>query len=252
MSFDPYCGPAPLPANLWSTWNLDPVLLVLLAGLGLVVWTRPAIPRNQRLVQSAGVLVLAIAFVSPLCALSTALFLARILHHLLLVAAAAPLLVGLLPARLRAAGAWPTAAFVVHMAVLWAWHAPGPYGWALKGVLPYWIMELTLIASALWLWLAIARSGSAGGIALLLATVVQMGMLGALLTFAPRPLFEPHLLTTIPFGLSPLQDQQLAGLLMWVPAALPYVAVALLRVAGALSPSGTSTSSGEGAAWSRG
>lgn len=251
MSFDPYCGPAPLPASLWSTWNLDPVLLALLAGLALLVWVRPAIPRGQRLMQSAGVLVLAVAFVSPLCALSTALFSARILHHLLLVAVAAPLLVGLLPSRLRAAGAWPAAAFAVHMAVLWAWHAPGPYGWALTGVVPYWIMELTLIAPALWLWLAIERSGSAGGVALLLGTVVQMGMLGALLTFAPRALFEAHYLTTVPFGLSPLQDQQLAGLLMWVPAALPYVAVALFRVARALSGS-PSANTAEVAAWSRG
>ena len=62
----------------------------------------------------------------------------------------------------------------------------------------------------------------------LLGSIIQMGMLGALLTFAGQPLYEPHMTTTLPYGLTPLADQQLAGLLMWVPAALPYLAVALL------------------------
>jgi putative membrane protein len=56
--------------------------------------------------------------------------------------------------------------------------------------------------------------------------VLQMGMLGALLTFASVPLYVPHLTTTFAFGLDPLGDQQLAGILMWVPASLPYLAVA--------------------------
>ena len=69
----------------------------------------------------------------------------------------------------------------------------------------------------------------------LLATVVQMGMLGALLTFARDPVYAPHFATTLPYGLTPLADQQLAGLIMWVPAALPYVAAALLLLAARLS-----------------
>jgi len=46
---------------------------------------------------------------------------------------------------------------------------------------------------------------------------MQMGLLGAVLTFATHPLYLWHLTTTSPWGLTPLQDQQLAGVLMWVP-----------------------------------
>ena len=61
----------------------------------------------------------------------------------------------------------------------------------------------------------------------LVATIAQMGLLGAIIVFAPRPLYLVHLISTAPWGLSPLADQQLAGLLMWVPAMLPYLGVGL-------------------------
>jgi putative membrane protein len=74
------------------------------------------------------------------------------------------------------------------------------------------------------------RRSAGAAIALLLGTTIQMGMLGALLTFSREPLFAAHMDTTHAFGLSPLADQQLSGLLMWVPAALPYLFAALLRL----------------------
>ena len=57
--------------------------------------------------------------------------------------------------------------------------------------------------------------------------MVQMGVLGALITFASRPLYAPHWSTTAPWGLAPLEDQQLAGLVMWAPAAAIYLLAAL-------------------------
>ncbi len=57
-----------------------------------------------------------------------------------------------------------------------------------------------------------------------------MGLLGAVITFARVPLYPPHFATTDPFGLSALADQQLAGLIMWVPATIPYLAAALLLI----------------------
>ncbi|MFD1807047.1 hypothetical protein ACFSHQ_02205 [Gemmobacter lanyuensis] len=77
-----YCGPAPDPAALWNRWNMDPLLLLALGMLALSVRRSPT--------GLGGVGVLAVAFVSPLCALSAALFSARVLHHLALVAVAAP------------------------------------------------------------------------------------------------------------------------------------------------------------------
>jgi len=117
----------------------------------------------------------------------------------------------------------------VHAAVMWAWHAPGAYSSGLASVPAYWLMQVTLLASAWLLWRAILSPVAPAGMAFMAlgATIGQMGLLGALLVFAPRPLYAEHLASTAAWGLSPLADQQLAGLLMWMPAMLPYVAVAI-------------------------
>jgi putative membrane protein len=63
-----------------------------------------------------------------------------------------------------------------------------------------------------------------------------MGLLGALIVFAPRPLYTLHVASTAAWGLTPLADQQLAGLLMWVPAILPYLGVGLWIAWSSLRP----------------
>ena len=214
-----YCGPAAVPEALWTRWNFDPLLIAALAGLALLVGTGRGANRRAGW---AAIAVMALVFVSPLCALSSALFSARVLHHVLLVAAAAPLLALAFP--LRRLGAPPLAALVgVFAAVMWLWHAPGPYGWGLASVPAYWLMQATLLGSAWLLWRAILAAATPAGMAFIAlgTTVGQMGLLGALLVFAPRPLYAEHLASTAAWGLSPLADQQLAGLLMWVPAMLP-------------------------------
>jgi putative membrane protein len=57
-----------------------------------------------------------------------------------------------------------------------------------------------------------------------LLAYMAMGLLGAILTFAPEPLYAAHVVSPLLWGLSPLSDQQLGGLLMWVPAGLPFAA----------------------------
>lgn len=221
-----YCGPPPLPAALAESWNFDPVVVLPLVVLLMVAL------RRQDSCLAGGVAVLAVAFVSPLCALSTALFSARVLHHVLLIACAAPLLA---MALLRGRGGGARVLFLLHLAVVWIWHAPGPYGWALDSGTAYWLMQASLLGSAVLLWRAALSAPAGVGIALLAGTAMQMGFLGALLVFAGRSLYAPHLMTTEPFGLSPLEDQQLAGLLMWVPAALPYLAAVLFRLGGVIA-----------------
>jgi len=218
--FAPYCGPAPLPDNLWMSWNTDPaIILALLAAAALTPFVQ-----GSRLSWMGGILVLAVAFLSPICAMASALFSVRVLHHVLIVAVAAPLLV--MGARLHAKSDGP--AFISHLAAIWIWHMPQPYSAALGSDAIYWLMEVSLLGTGIWLWAAMMAPGRAGrGIAMSLATLLQMGMLGALLTFASRPLFAAHATTTYAFGFSPLEDQQLAGLLMWAPAALPYIGFAL-------------------------
>jgi len=219
-----YCGIPAVPANVWTSWNLDPVVLLALGGLALAVWHRS--DGTARRAGLAGVALLAVIFVSPLCALGAALFSARVVHHVLLIAGVAPLLAMAFPARrARPLGVL----FAVNVVVLWVWHVPDVYDWAVWSLAGYGLMQASLLGVALALWREVLRPGAetGAGIAALLGTVAQMGLLGALIAFAPRPLYAAHFLTTEAWGIGPLEDQQLAGLIMWVPAILPYVAVAL-------------------------
>ena len=234
-----YCGPAPVPAELLGRWNLDPWLLTAFAGAAVAIAVACRDPGRRRAYVAAWV-VLAIAFVSPLCAATVALFSARAVHHVLLVAVAAPLLA--LAGVGRGAATRVGPALLVSMAVFYAWHVPALYDAALASPIVYWAMQASLLAGATRFWAAVLDPRTPPHVALpaLLATVVLMGMLGALLTFAPRVLYAAHAVAPIAFGIDPLDDQRLAGLVMWVPALLPYLALAgllALRWAGAVRAS---------------
>jgi putative membrane protein len=229
-----YCGPAAIPEDFWLRWNGDPLLLAALVGIAF------AIARGHSANARAGwgaIALMVLVFVSPLCALASALFSARVFHHVLLVAAVAPLLALAFP--LRRLGSPPLAILVgANAIILWLWHAPGPYEWGLASVPAYWLMQGSLLASAWLMWRAILAPTTQPGSALiaLVATIGQMGLLGALIVFAPRPLYLVHLASTAPWGINPLVDQQLAGLLMWVPAMLPYLGVGLWMAWSSLRP----------------
>jgi putative membrane protein len=222
----PYCGPAPQPVELFARWNGDPVLLAALvaATAGGVFLLRDGQSRGCFL---GGMFCLVVVFVSPLCALSSALFTARTLHHLLLLLVAAPLLALALP-RLRTGHLG--LAVAVQAVVFWAWHAPPLYGAALSHDSVYWVMQASLLASGVWFWVAIRSARAPMAIAGLLAAMLLMGLLGALIVFAGQSLYAPHALTTLAWGMTALEDQQAAGLIMWAPAAASYLAVALWRM----------------------
>jgi putative membrane protein len=247
----PYCGAPPIPGHV--TWNADPVLGAALLGFA-VFYAMGA--RRQRLgIPSqvafwSGWVILALALVSPLCNLSVALFSARIAQHVILTLIAAPLLVlgrleviipmpaGAGSARLQAAlrtmagipGQWT--AVLLFAVVMWLWHAPALYNATFESTLIYWCMHVTMIGAALLFWAATLRAATSVSTALaaLFATMLQMSLLGAILTFAGAPLFAVHADTTWPWGLSQLGDQQLGGLIMWVVGGIvlaSYGAVAL-------------------------
>lgn len=223
----PYCGVGPSPEDWLTRWNLDPVLLAgLLAVSGWWLASGGRDPTRNRSFIAAVVLSLFL-FVSPFCALTSALFSARVAHHVALTALLAPLIAFLLPldrlARFGPLAAWTA----VQALVFWAWHSPALYAAALSSHAIYWLMQVSLLGSALLFWIAVRRASPTAAVSALLATMVQMGLLGALITFAGSPLYAPHLATTEPWGLGALQDQQLAGLIMWVPAAGLYLAAAL-------------------------
>ncbi|MDM0027001.1 cytochrome c oxidase assembly protein [Variovorax saccharolyticus] len=229
-----YCGAAAVPDDAWMRWNVDPILIAALAILAFGV--ARGLASDARAGWGA-IALMAVVFISPLCALSSALFSVRVLHHVILIAAVAPLLALAFPQ--RRAGRVPLAMLVaVHAVVLWLWHAPGPYAWGLASVPAYWLMQLTLLGSAWLLWRAVLSPATPSGLALvaLAVTIGQMGLLGALIVFAAQPLYPVHFASTLAWGFTPLADQQLAGLLMWVPAMLPYLGAGLWRAWTSLRP----------------
>lgn len=231
---DAYCGLPPAPGDLWTRWNADPWLLALSAAvLGGYLLASRSDPAARRWLFSAGWLVTVLALVSPLCALSVALFSARAGQHVVLILVAAPLIAFAAGARSRRRPSSPIAAAAVLSALLWLWHTPGAYAATFRSDAIYWVMHLSLFGSAIWFWRACSamRSGP-GAMPALLLIASQMTILGGLLTFAGRALFAPHLATAPSWGLTPLSDQQLGGLLMWAPGSALFLLLTVLKCDG--------------------
>jgi putative membrane protein len=240
----PYCGVAPLPGELLTRFNVDPILCGVLLGLATIHVAE--LRGRMRKLAAAGWLVTAAAFISPLCALSVSLFSARIAQHMLLMLVAAPLLAVSIPrppvqrsgTRLAFATAWVLIA-------LWSWHMPVPYAATFTSDVVYWCMHLTLFGGATLLWRELLHhppSATFAALAAGLFTSMQMGLLGALLALAGRPLFAWHTEFTAAWGLSPLQDQQVGGVLMWIPGILLFLWAALRslhRLRGTIEPMST-------------
>jgi putative membrane protein len=231
----PYCGTAPLPGELFTRFNFDPVLIAaLLAAAGLQLWVlRDSSPR-QLFCGLLGWVIAAVAFLSPLCALSVALFSARVAQHMILVLLAAPLIAAGLPSR-ASRSAWPlwlsALAFFVS---LWCWHMPLPYDATFDSVGAYWCMHLSLFGCAVWFWYTLmhhTRAHAVEAVAAGMLTSIQMGMLGAFLSLGDHAWFRWHLSTTWAWHLTPLEDQQLGGVLMWVPGIAIFLWVALRSLA---------------------
>lgn len=221
-----------MPDSIWHRWNLDPLLIGCLVVLLIIVKSSQTVTGpNQRKFFVAGWFVATLSLLSPLCALSVAIFSARVGQHMILTVIAAPLIALGLPvprARLSRSAFAGAAAFT---AMLWFWHSPSPYAATFTSNFTYWAMHLTTFGSALWLWRAVLHAPPeqmAGAIASTLMTGLQMALLGALITFTPFPVYAPHYLTTVAWGLSPLADQQLGGVIMWLPGGLILAAAIMV------------------------
>ena len=223
MEAYPYCGPPPVPSDWFSAWNLDPYLIagLVVVSLSGALWVR----RQQQLEDQAGrgrafavaLAAAVLAFLSPLCAMTVALFAARSLHHLVIIGLLAPALALAVPLlRVRVAPC-----FLALSAALWLWHVPQVYSAAWDHAQIYWALQAALLLPAWGFWSAVLHRSDLAHVVWLIPLIGQMGLLGALLTFAPHPFYLEHLAHTERFGLSALQDQQLAGLIMWVPGMVP-------------------------------
>lgn len=211
---------------------------------------------------------LAIALVSPLHQAGERAFAPHMLEHELLMLLAAPLLVASEPLAVMlwafpAAGrkaigrvsrsgpvavSWraltePVTATLLQAAALWLWHMPTLFDRALASGSWHIAQHLCFLLTALLFWSAMlhrrAGAGRAGGwitaALCLFATSVVSGALGAVMAFSESPWYAAYArMGMAPFGLTPAEDQQLAGLLMWVPGGLVHAGAALALVAASL------------------
>lgn len=245
-------------------WTLDPVLLLPLVGTGILFaagtirlagrtgrWPRGR--RIRALAFALGWLALVLALASPLHQWGEHLFTAHMVEHELIMAVAAPLLVLASPlgtglwalpsvarravgAVLRGAGlraGWtalvhPVSATAQHAVVLWLWHAPILFEASLASENVHRLQHVLFLASAVIFWWSMLRRASPGeAFGHLSLTMLQMSVLGALIALAPRVVYPLQTEGAPLAGLTPLADQQLAGLVMWVPAGTLYAGAAL-------------------------
>jgi putative membrane protein len=221
--------------------------------------------RNVHLLRFVlGWLVLAGALLSPIDAFADRSFALHMLQHELIMLVAAPLFVLARPLeaftwalgpglRRRVAGAthlpWAkrgwraltrqSSAWCLHAGALWIWHVPVLFIAAVANPTLHVLQHACFLGSALLFWWSVlrARAGlqSTGAMASVLTTMLHTSALGALLTLAAHPMYVAAGQATI-LGLTPLEDQQLGGLIMWVPGSLAYLVAALVIVAGWLAP----------------
>ncbi|HVP21353.1 MAG TPA: cytochrome c oxidase assembly protein [Anaerolineaceae bacterium] len=240
-----------------AAWTIGYILLVgpvrRLRGWG------PPLSRARQLSFHLGSLLVLLALVSPLDHLSDSYLLtAHMIQHLLLLVVAPPLwLMGMPNVRLdQAIGSGrlqkfvhgitrPISAFLIFNAVVWAWHVPGLYDAALANNDVHILEHLMFLAAALIGWWPVLgflpetapRASYPVQMMYLFAMMMSTTGLGALLSLAQYPLYPfylnaPRVLGSMPlpthipgprlWGLSVMDDQQLAGLIMWVPGNMLY------------------------------
>jgi cytochrome c oxidase assembly factor CtaG len=253
--------------TVWREWTWPASIVIPLAVLGVLylaglmkTWEGAKRRPVNILLFVAGWTSLLIALDSPIHELGEQLFWVHMTQHEILVLVSAPLLVfsrpvGILfcalPDRfrdvlgslskaraVRACGAVlcaPLAAWLLHGLALWVWHAPVFFNATLESDLVHGAQHLSFLGSALLFWWALGhghagRLGYGGAAVYVFTTAVHTSLLGALLTFAPRAWYSAYFSTTAAWHLSPLEDQQLGGMIMWVPAGTVLTAVGLVFI----------------------
>ena len=181
-----------------------------------------------------GVVVVVAAVLSPLERLSGEFFSAHMVQHMALVLIAGPLIASSrivsFPPALRSVGV----VAILHATALWAWHLPAPYDAAMENDLLHVLEHLSFLITAVMFWdVALDRAGDRfKRLGLVFVTMLQSGALGAVIAFAASPLYEWHVAHT-PGNV--LNDQQLAGVIMWIPPGVVYLAVMVGLLARALA-----------------
>lgn len=257
-------GPAPTPAIHWSAepWLVGALLAVaLLYRMGAARHARAAASRRvSRWPEFAwwtGWSALWLALLSPLDQAGAQLFSAHMIQHQVLMLVAAPLLVlgrplamfawALPVAMVKRVAAtlhsrvwqrcWrtltlPAAACAAQALALWLWHVPVLFEAGLRNEAIHDLQHASFLVTALLFWWALVRRRHrADSVLYVFVTLLHSGLLGMLLTFAVTPWYALYADSTMAWGLTPLEDQQLGGLIMWVPGGALLIVAGLILAA---------------------
>jgi putative membrane protein len=256
-------GPLPAPGMVWAkenwSWEFSIPLFLLLSWylIGALHRGRQTAIGRRHIAFSAGWLALFLALISPLHRLGDVLFSAHMLQHEIILLVAAPLFaasqpaVTMLYALSRGArpsvGKWcsrteqipfitlivtPLSAFLLHAAALWLWHIPSLYQATLDSDFIHALQHLSFFLSGVLFWSALYGAGRAtmtygAGVLYVFGTAIHSAGLGALLTFSSVLWYPIYAGRTQLWHLTPLQDQQLGGLLMWVPSGIVFIVIGI-------------------------
>jgi putative membrane protein len=264
-----------------TPWSLDPwtVSLIGVSVIGYVTGAMRLLRAGKKAVLGmrriaaffGGCGMLMIALVSPLDHLAESTFSAHMCQHILLMLGAPPLLVVSHPlvawlwcfprGLRRSIGRWwaggsaarqviagllnPVVVWVGASFALWFWHAPGPYQWALGNERVHAFEHATFLFTSLAFWYLLfeprgrGRLGYGGAMLYGLTFGIQNGLLGAILAFAAHP----HAAGL--FGLTALEDQQLAGIFMWVPIGIVHLGLLIILFLGWMAHSERTARAGQ-------
>jgi cytochrome c oxidase assembly factor CtaG len=257
-------------ARTWGLEPFVLIGLALSAWLyiqGLVrLWSRThtgaGIRKWEAWCYAGGWFSLFIALVSPLHPWGRVLFSAHMTQHEVLMLVAAPLLILGRPlivylyalpvswarpiGRATHARPWiatwhvislPFVAWLIHAIALWIWHLPALFQATIDNDWIHTLQHASFLGSALLFWWAVIHgrhklTGYGMAVLYMFTTALHSGLLGALITFARHVWYPEYAHTTASWGLTPLEDQQLGGLIMWIPAGFVYIFAGLAFMVG--------------------
>jgi cytochrome c oxidase assembly factor CtaG len=231
-------------AGVWHVWSSAGI------GHGITKWNAASF--------CIAIVSLILALLSPFDKYADSLQSAHMVQHLVLILVAPPLLIyaqlhravpwaiphyyrrGIAmrvshsPALTRLASALtsPKSAFALHALALLAWHLPAPYEAAAANDGIHALEHASFLFTALLFWWGLMAPSPFRRLSDALSIPYVVGMsfigslIGAVLTFASVPIYDSYLTTTVIAGLTPLEDQQIAGLIMWIPGGLAYLVLA--------------------------
>jgi putative membrane protein len=257
----------------FSPWDLGVLLLLFVVGtfylLGAVRLSRRggAGRRFEPFAFGIGWSALVLSILPPLDSLSIQFFSVHMIQHELMMLVGAPLVIFGRPLQRCVAGVpgmfrqraahvlqghamsstWrvltaPVVAWTLHGLAIWAWHMPALYDAAVGNEGIHTLQHAMFVGTSALFWWGMlygryGRAGYGAAVFYVFLTVVHTGILGAMVTFAPTPLYPIYSAPAAAHGIDPLIDQQRAGLLMWIPAGLVMTLLGLALFAAWLGES---------------